>query len=137
MRSVYDEILLSHNLHPSHRGNLSREEMAQRLINASCGDELLVLVELDARKTVKNVLWDGHGCAISLASADLMAEVLIGKKWSEAQKLLGLLPLLLQGKLDANQAELFGEAAALSTVARMPARQACAKLAWQAISMIQ
>ena len=133
MRSVYDEILLAHNLHPAHREDLSGAKKVRRLVNASCGDELLVLVELDADDVIKNVMWDGHGCAISLASADLMAEAVVGKKWSEAQKLLEMLPLLLQGKLDASQAELFGEAAALATVARMPARQACAKLAWQAL----
>ncbi|MBQ3310193.1 SUF system NifU family Fe-S cluster assembly protein [Candidatus Saccharibacteria bacterium] len=133
MRSIYDEILLTHNLHPAHRGDLLGAEDAKRLVNASCGDELLVLVERDADDKVKNVVWDGHGCAIALASADLMAEVLMGKKWSEALALFDLLPALLRGELNAEQIEQFGEAAALSTVARMPARQACAKLAWRVL----
>lgn len=129
MRSVYDEILLAHNLHPAHRakGTLT----GKKLVNASCGDELVVWVKVDNGKIV-DAQWQGKGCAIALASADLMAEAVMGKSVAEAKAMwVDIEKLLRGGEVDA---EKFGEAAALGTVARMPARQTCAKLAWQALA---
>ncbi|MBR2830868.1 SUF system NifU family Fe-S cluster assembly protein [Candidatus Saccharibacteria bacterium] len=129
MRSVYDEILLAHNLHPAHRAEGALA--GKKLVNASCGDELVVWVKVEDGKIV-DAKWQGKGCAIALASADLMTEAVMGKSVAEAKAMWAEVEKLLRG--DEVDAEKFGEATALGTVARMPARQACAKLAWQALA---
>lgn len=129
MKSIYDEILLEHNLHPKHRGELKDGAVRKETFyNESCGDEITVYLKLRDSK-IEDAKWQGRGCAISLASADLMAGAIIGKDLTKAKELCEKLDQLILGELkDTSE---FGEAAALVTVGRMPARAACAKLAWR------
>lgn len=130
---MYDEILLEHNLYPKNRGELEGAEIRKELKNASCGDKIFVQLKIEDGVIVDGK-FTGHGCAISLASADLMIETVRGKTLEEAKELSDLFRemILKNEKFNAyGGLEKMGEARALEIVSRMPARVKCAELAWQ------
>ena len=130
---MYDEILLEHNLYPKNRGELEGAEIRRELKNASGGDKIFVQLKIEDGVIVDGK-FTGHGCAISLASADLMIEMVRGKTLEEAKELSDLFRemILENEKFNADGgSEKMGEARALEIVSRMPARVKCAELAWQ------
>lgn len=130
---MYDEILLEHNLYPKNRGELEGAEIRKELKNTSCGDKIFVQLKVEDGVIVDGK-FTGHGCAISLASADLMIETVRGKTLEEAKELSDLFRemILENEKFNADGGlEKMGEARVLEIVSRMPARVKCAELAWQ------
>lgn len=123
---MYNEVLLDHNMHPQHKeGEITGAEKYE-LINASCGDKYVLYVAMNGDK-IATASFDGHGCAISQASMDVMVDLIIGKSLDEATELAEKFGLLIQ--TGETQAEL-GDANALRDVSKMPARVKCAELAW-------
>lgn len=133
MRSEYDQILLDHNLYPSNHNRPISENFHCDLRNASCGDQIEIAFKIENGKIIDGT-WRGKGCAISLASADLMIDFLRGKDIKVAQEIFPTISKMLLG--EAKDLEFLGDAAALSTVARMPARVKCAHLAWESIPQL-
>ena len=130
---MYDEILLEHNLYPKNRGSIERADITKELKNASCGDKIIVQLKLEDG-IITEGKFEGVGCAIALASADLMIESVKGKTLEEAKKMSRLFRMMI---LDEEEFEScggekqMGDAIALKIVGRMPARAKCAELAWQ------
>ncbi len=81
---LYQELILEHYKHPRNKepleGNLILHE------NPSCGDSLRLKIEWNGSDQIRRVVFDGHGCAISIASASIMTELLSGKTRSEASR---------------------------------------------------
>ena len=130
---MYNEILLEHNLYPKNRGKLAKAEIERELKNASCGDKIFVQLKIEDGKIVDGK-FSGIGCAISLASADLMIETIRGKTIKEAEELREKFrKMILSGEDFKNEDSMedLGVSLALGVVARMPARAKCAELAWQ------
>ena len=126
---IYDEILLEHNTHPEHSGELSGKDVKKcKLFNASCGDKLEISLKIQGGKIVDGS-FSGVGCAISKASADIMLGEMIGKSLEEAKELAKKFFEQFDADKTTETPEL-GEANALLEVRRMPARAKCAKLAW-------
>lgn len=134
MRSFYDEVLLDHNMYPRYKGELEKGNVQQELVNASCGDKLTIDLLMDGEHVV-DARWNGHGCAISQAAADLMVETIIDKDWDEIENLYKEVSKLVVGKMSKKEIEKLGELGALETIARMPARVKCAKLPWQIVEL--
>src|SRR5574344_388886 len=128
-RSIYDQILLEHNLHPVHE---VKECSGEKYYNSSCGDELTISLE-NKNGIITNGAFSGKGCAISKASADLMIDALKGKTMAEAKILKQNFEKMIIGELNDCDTEKNGELCALKCIARMPARANCAKLAWKVI----
>lgn len=130
---MYDEILLEHNLYPKNRGSIEEADIIKELKNASCGDKIIVQLKLEDG-IITEGKFEGVGCAIALASADLMIESVKGKTLEEAKKMSRLFRMMI---LDEEEFEScggekqMGDAIALKIVGRMPARAKCAELAWQ------
>ena len=130
---MYDEILLEHNLYPKNRGSIEGADIIKELKNASCGDKIIVQLKLEDG-IITDGKFEGVGCAIALASADLMIESVKGKTLEEAKKMSRLFRMMI---LDEEEFEScggekqMGDAIALKIVGRMPARAKCAELAWQ------
>lgn len=130
---MYDEILLEHNLYPKNRGGIEGADIAKELKNASCGDKIIVQLKLEDG-IITEGKFEGVGCAIALASADLMIDSVKGKTLEEAKKMSRLFRTMI---LDEEEFEScggekqMGDAIALKIVSRMPARAKCAELAWQ------
>lgn len=130
---MYDELLLEHNLYPKNRGKLEVAEIEKELKNTSCGDKIFVQLKIE-NGVIVDGKFTGHGCAISLASADLMIETVRGKTLKEAKELSVLFREMILGDeqfIKNGGAEKMGVARALGIVSRMPARVKCAELAWR------
>jgi nitrogen fixation protein NifU and related proteins len=76
---LYREYILEHYKHPHNHGSLERADMEAHDLNPLCGDELTFQLGLDAEGKVDQVAFDGHGCAISQASASMLSDELKGK----------------------------------------------------------
>ena len=130
---MYDELLLEHNLYPKNRGKLEVAEIEKELKNTSCGDKIFVQLKIE-NGVIVDGKFTGHGCAISLASADLMIETARGKTLKEAKELSVLFREMILGDeqfIKNGGIEKMGVARALEIVSRMPARVKCAELAWR------
>ena len=83
MDDMYREEILSHYKRPRNWGPLEDPDLEFEDTNPLCGDELKVMLKLDEQKVVTDVRFDGHGCAISQASASMASEELVGKSVDE------------------------------------------------------
>ena len=79
MDNLYREVIIEHYKNPSYRGHLDPHDVQFADNNPLCGDHIEITLQTDADGTVKDARFDGHGCAISQASADLLIESIIGK----------------------------------------------------------
>jgi nitrogen fixation protein NifU and related proteins len=76
---LYREYILEHYKHPHNHGSLDHADMEAHDLNPLCGDELTFQLGLDTDGKVDEVAFDGHGCAISQASASMLSDELKGK----------------------------------------------------------
>lgn len=132
LKDLYHEIIVDHNRRPR---NFRRIENATRVsegYNPLCGDKLkLYVVEEDG--VIKDVAFQGSGCAISMASASLLTERLKGKPAKEAEALFGQMHSLLTGKGEDVDTDELGKLAALEGVKAYPSRVKCATLCWHTL----
>ena len=126
LAQMYQGAILEHARRTRHRGVLDPADARQEGINPSCGDELLLTLRLDGER-VAAARYDGKGCAISQASASLMAEAIEGRSLDEVAALVAHVRAMIQG--EGTHPDL-GELAVLEGVRRLPARVKCAALAW-------
>jgi nitrogen fixation NifU-like protein len=87
MDDLYREVIIEHYKNPSYRGKLDPHDISFADNNPLCGDHIQVDLRVDANGTITEALFDGHGCAISQASADLLMETIIGKPLEDVKKL--------------------------------------------------
>jgi len=127
---LYQEVILDHNRRPR---NYHALESGRKLegYNPLCGDRITVFVETEG-DVIRDVSFQGTGCAISQASASVMTTLLKGKTVAEAETLFGKFQDLVTGKSQGDPAEL-GELAALAGVQEFPTRVKCATLAWHTL----
>lgn len=135
MPSIYTAALMEHNAHPDYKYDLENATHEHEGINPSCGDKLVLKLRLgDDGRTIEEAAFTGHGCAVSQASADMMADLITGESVDEARRLCELFIGMVQGKeLSDQDREDLDEAAELETISRMPARVKCAELAWRTL----
>jgi nitrogen fixation NifU-like protein len=133
LRELYQELIIDHSKRPR---NFKVLETANRKLegyNPLCGDKVTVFLELEHDR-VKNVSFQGSGCAISTASASVMTESVKGKTLAEVEALFEVFHQMVTGKPPAtgNAPEL-GKLAVFSGVSEFPARVKCATLAWHTL----
>jgi nitrogen fixation NifU-like protein len=130
--SLYQEVILDHYRSPHHKGLSTDKDIQVHHNNPSCGDEITLNLVLDGM-LVKDISWDGVGCSISMASASVMSDLLIGKSYEEATKILGAFVELMQSKGQSQGDEIMLEdGVAFAGVSKFPARIKCALLGWMA-----
>ena len=130
--SLYQEVILDHYRSPHHKGLSADKDIQVHHNNPSCGDEITLNLVLDGM-LVKDISWDGVGCSISMASASVMSDLLIGKSYEEATKILGAFVELMQSKGQSQGDEVILEdGVAFAGVSKFPARIKCALLGWMA-----
>ena len=127
--TFYNEVLIDHNLHPLHKRTLENPNMMLEGVNPTCGDDIVIQLRVED-DIIKDAAFEGSGCAISQASADIMLDMVIGREKEEALKLAGLFLKMIQGNCSAEELELLEEAGALQEISHMPARVKCAVLGW-------
>src|SRR4030066_1091698 len=87
MDDLYREVIIDHYTNPSYRGKLDPHDISFADNNPLCGDHIQIDLRVDAEGKVADARFDGHGCAISQASADLLVESIIGKPVEEGKQL--------------------------------------------------
>ena len=87
MDDLYREIIIEHYKNPSFRGHLDPNDISFADNNPLCGDHIEINLRVDANGSVTDARFDGHGCAISQASADLLMESVIGKSLDDIKGL--------------------------------------------------
>jgi len=87
MDDLYREVIIEHYKNPSYRGKLDPNDFTFADNNPLCGDHIQIDLRVGTDGVVSDARFDGHGCAISQASADLLVEFIIGKPVEEVKKL--------------------------------------------------
>ncbi len=130
LRELYLEMVTDHAKNPRNRGKADPCSHIGNGHNPLCGDKVVVTIGVDD-DVITDVKFDGEGCAISTASADLMAEVLKGKTLSDARLLFGGFHELVAG--DGTVESVPKKLAVFSGVREFPMRVKCATLAWHTL----
>jgi len=134
LRELYQEIILDHSRHPRHFGALADANHTAEGHNPLCGDRVKVYLQVDANDRIADVSFEGRGCAISVASASLMTDLLRGRSIADAEKLMGGFLHLVKGEdaagLPADDRE---QLEVMAGVSAFPMRVKCATLAWHAM----
>ncbi|MEF2559774.1 MAG: SUF system NifU family Fe-S cluster assembly protein [Eggerthellaceae bacterium] len=134
--NIYTAALMQHNAHPDYKYEMQDATCSHEGINPSCGDELTLQLKLDGN-VIEEASFVGQGCAVSQASADMMADLITGETVEEAQRLLDLFFKMIKGEsLSDEEKEDLDEAAELESISRMPARVKCAELAWRTLEKL-
>lgn len=128
-KTFYNEILTEHNLHPEHKHALDDANLVLEGVNPSCGDDIWLKLKIE-NDVVTDGAFEGDGCAISQASADIMLDLVIGKTKDEALKLADLFLKMIKGTVTDDELEELEEASVLQDISHMPARVKCAVLGW-------
>jgi nitrogen fixation NifU-like protein len=131
LNDLYRDVILDHNRRPRNFGPLEPADASVEGFNPLCGDRLTLRLNL-ADERIRDIRFEGQGCAISTASASLMTEAVKGKTRDEALALFDRVHKLLTD--DAADAEDLGKLAALSGVREYPARVKCASLCWHTLA---
>lgn len=87
MSSIYSEIILDYYRYPRNKGTLDHPQIHARDSNPLCGDVVEMQLELDEKNAVKDVKFNGQGCAISQASASMLTELVKGKSLEDVRKI--------------------------------------------------
>ena len=127
--TFYNEILTDHNLHPGHKHDLPDANLVLEGVNPSCGDDIWLKLKVE-NGVITDGAFVGSGCAISQASADMMLDLIIGKKKDEALKLADIFLRMIKGSVSDEELDELEEASILKDIAHMPARVKCAVLGW-------
>lgn len=127
--SIYEEIIRDRYKRPRRRRPLEGVPFAE---NPSCGDKVALSVSLGPDGRIAEAAFDGSGCSISMSSADIAAETLVGRTPEEARALVELFLGALRGERELEALDELGDAAAFKGIARLPVRVKCAALAWRA-----
>ena len=130
LRELYQQVILDHNKSPRNFRKMDNASSKAEGYNPLCGDHIDVYVLVEDG-IVKDVSFNGEGCAISKASASVMTSMLKGKSIEEAEKLFNKFHDLVTGKLDNDlDIDKLGKLAVFAGVQEFPVRVKCASLAW-------
>ena len=128
---MYRDIILDHFRSPRGKKSVEKADIESDGQNPACGDEISMQVEMD-KDIIKNVHVDCHGCAISVASGSMLAEVIKGKSIDEVKKIAAVVKKMLKGEIEEIPDDL-GDLDSLKGVRQFPVRIKCALLAWMTL----
>jgi nitrogen fixation protein NifU and related proteins len=133
LRELYQELIIDHSKRPRNFRVLEAANRKSEGYNPLCGDKVTVFLELENDR-VKNISFQGSGCAISTASASVMTESVKGKTLPEVEALFEIFHNLVTGKPPAaGKAPELGKLAVFSGVSEFPVRVKCATLPWHTL----
>jgi nitrogen fixation NifU-like protein len=135
VRDLYRELILDHARSPRHFGKLAHTTHSAEGINPLCGDKLRLYLDVADDDTIREAAFEGSGCAISVASASLLTDMIVGLETDRAVRYFEAVTAQLTG--DASEAARspvdLGKLRALEGVREYPSRVKCATLAWHAL----
>ena len=137
MMEIYKQVIIENTKEKEHKKEI--EGIEKEGVNPSCGDELKIFVKMNEDNTIiEEISFTGRGCAISEASANIMAEILKGKTKEEAKKIITTFfdMIKLNETDDEKLMEILGDAYAFKNISYMPSRVKCAFLGWKTLEKI-
>jgi nitrogen fixation protein NifU and related proteins len=134
MRELYQQVIVDHGCQPRNTGCCENATCMRDGYNPLCGDKLTVSMRLCGDR-IADIKFQGEGCAISMASASLMTEALLGKSKTDALALFEQFHQLLTDGSDVDE-EMLDKLAVFSGVREYPMRVKCATLAWHTMKSL-
>jgi len=138
LKELYQEIILDHGKNPRNKGKCNGYTNDAKAHNPLCGDKVHVYLKLNEDKEIEDISFEGHGCAISMASASIMTELMKDKKNPEVKEILNdFLDMIKQSpelKSQLIKEDEKTKLMSLSGVKRYPMRVKCATIAWHALA---
>jgi nitrogen fixation NifU-like protein len=132
---LYQEIILDNYKSTKNRHPLENPSHSQEGVNPSCGDDIELFIKADGQ-TITDVSYDGMGCSICLASANMLCEALKGSTVDEANELLNRVKGMLTRKETPDFPDKAEDLEAIQGVADYPVRVKCALLSWNTLGQI-
>jgi nitrogen fixation NifU-like protein len=134
----YSDIIIEHSQFPRHHGSIENPTHHGTGENPFCGDRVSLKFTVDEAGKIENIAIESVGCAISTASASLLASHLKGLELAKAEDLFNQVRDMITEVVDEDtkqqQEEALGELAALAFAGRYPSRVKCATLAWHVLN---
>ncbi len=134
--TFYNEVLTDHNIHPTHKYKMQDATYSLEGVNPSCGDDIVLYLKVNDQGVIDEASFDGDGCAISQASADMMCDLISGRNKDEALHLSEIFLRMIKGKITDEEKDELEEAGILEDISHMPARVKCAVLGWHTMDEI-
>lgn len=134
VNDLYQQVILDHNMRPRNFGGMPDAHAHIEGYNPLCGDRYTIYVKMDGDR-IAAVSFEGHGCAISKASASMMTAQVKGMTRAEAEALSREFRAMVTGGKGIDPDEL-GKLAVFSGVGEFPARVKCATLAWHTLQAV-
>ncbi|MGA8438512.1 MAG: SUF system NifU family Fe-S cluster assembly protein [Candidatus Sulfotelmatobacter sp.] len=131
LRELYQELILEHSKAPRNYRELKHATSRAEGYNPLCGDRFTVSVQTEG-DSIRDIAFQGSGCAISKASASMMTESVKGKTKEQAKELFEHFHRTVTGSQNGSSADL-GKLVVFAGVAEFPARVKCATLAWHTL----
>lgn len=132
LRDLYQQVILERYKKPRHRGKADPVSRYQKGHNPSCGDTIELTLRLnESADSIEEVKFEGEGCAIAMASADLMAEALTGRGVNEALEMVQRFQEMMKGGVEFPQE--FRKLNVMQGVSQFPVRIKCATLTWHTL----
>ena len=138
LKELYQEIILDHGKNPRNLRKSENFNKDAKGHNPLCGDHVHVFLKIDENKKVEDISFEGHGCAISMASASIMTDLVKGKEEFEVKEILHDFLEMIKEK-DELKTNLLKEdektkLMCLSGVKQYPMRVKCATLSWHTLT---
>lgn len=132
LRELYQQMILDHSKKPRNFQVPEAATSSAEGLNPVCGDHVTVHVRVGDDGRIEEIGFQGHGCAISTASASMMTEALKGLTPEETQAVFARFHEMVTGEAEPDVAEM-GKLAVLAGVKEFPMRVKCATLAWHTL----
>ena len=138
LKDLYQEIILDHGKNPRNLGKFDNYNKDAKGNNPLCGDNVHVYLRLNENKKVEDIAFEGHGCAISMASASIMTDMVRGKEEKEIKEIVSDFLGMIKEK-DSLETNILKDdektkLMSLSGVKQYPMRVKCATLSWHTLT---
>ena len=137
LKQLYQDIILEHGKNPRNLGKYEGYSHDAKGYNPLCGDKVHVYLKLDNGKKVEGLTFEGEGCAISLASASIMTELIRGKSINDAKEIMNAFLNMIKNTSEIHSSHLDEDQKtklmSLSGVKQFPMRVKCATLSWHTL----
>ena len=138
LKDLYQEIILDHGKNPRNLGKFDNYNKDAKGNNPLCGDNVHVYLRLNENKKVEDIAFEGHGCAISMASASIMTDMVRGKEEKEVKEIVTDFLGMIKEK-DSLETNILKDdektkLMSLSGVKQYPMRVKCATLSWYTLT---
>ena len=133
LRDLYQEIILDHYRSPRNKHDLENMTDVSVHDNPTCGDTVKTVLRVDESGNLQDLKLDARGCAICVASASMMSELVEGQPVGRVRHWTERFMKIMRGEEAPEVLEEWGDLAALAGIIRFPVRVKCATLAWHAL----